>query len=412
MLTDPQSAKKSGPFKESAVTDQKKMAIKISAILLMTMAPSLLSGPMARLGAAVIVYVTAAVAVTAVINKRFGELGAEQAKAEKTALSDNKPSAGVFQTLLGNKPELISVVTIQLREVIEQTEKAALEIGEQFMNIVARARNQAKKAAESISSIAPDSAHAEGSPVETARKALNSVINSIRGISDVSSQTMKNMDVIIQDVGSIRKTTDEIEYIADQTNLLALNAAIEAARAGEHGRGFAIVADEVRRLSDRSNAAADEIKKIIAKIGADAKDIYTKTLQNTLDSQKQSTESEGAVKDALARVDGLIERSRAQLGELKYETESLAGDISSILISMQFQDITRQRIEHVIEPLAGFREEIDEFMSQINGRPDGPGCNGGNGNGNGKTVRLEHIYTMESERAALKKALDGSRPLG
>ncbi len=212
---------------------------------------------------------------------------------------------------------------------------------------------------------------------------------------------LKEMETIMDDAENIKKIVTEIEYIADQTNLLALNAAIEAARAGEHGRGFSIVADEVRKLSERSNTAADEIKKLITKVGVDIKGIYAKTEKSSAESSSMSLEAEKVVDHTLKKIDDTVTDLKKQLDELGAETVSLAKDISGIVVSMQFQDITRQRIEHVIEPLAAFKGELEELIQKAKNMSEKIHAWEGDGN----REWLERMYTMESERKVMRDAL-------
>jgi methyl-accepting chemotaxis protein len=217
----------------------------------------------------------------------------------------------------------------------------------------------------------------------------------------MAQQNLANLDLIITDAGSIRDAIEGIEYIADQTNLLSLNASIEAARAGKHGLGFAVVADEVRKLSTRSNDAAEDIRKRVCKVERDLKEIYSSTRVRSKDSCRGSSEAETMLKDTFNQLDAQMNHSRDELGRLSCETESLARDIGDIIISMQFQDITRQRIEHVMEPLDRMAREFEQALGSVRDIFDKIHFR----ENRGVLSSLQDLYTMESERRAMSETL-------
>ncbi|KPK02399.1 MAG: hypothetical protein AMK71_02305 [Nitrospira bacterium SG8_35_4] len=302
---------------------------------------------------------------------------------------------------LRNKPKLIPVLINQLQEVTTQTEEAALDIGNRFMSIIKSARTQASEASNAFTLFTGDKYSSDESPIAISKKVLAEAVDSLKQSNATAAQTMEGQEIIISDFAQVNTGVDEIEYIGEQTNLLALNAAIEAARAGEHGRGFAIVADEVRKLSVRSNAAAEEIRRLITKVEADTQMIY-KGIQNSVSvTSSISSDAENLVGEALVKIDSRIHEMESYLSKLSGDTESLAKDISSIVMSMQFQDITRQRIEHVIEPLNTFKSELEEILRQSDTL--GSRLSEEENTDHGKW--LENMYTMESERSVLNNTL-------
>jgi methyl-accepting chemotaxis protein len=307
---------------------------------------------------------------------------------------------------LSSNNQVFPVLIKQLETVIQDTENAVLEIGEGFMDIVSRARDQASRSANAFTDFSGSAEENGVTLIVQSKEALSDVIGNLRSVSDVARHTLGIMSNATNTMESIRQVISEIEYIADQTNLLALNASIEAARAGDHGRGFAVVADEVRKLSGRSTIAAAQIGKLIRTVETDLQGMYAETEENAGQTEKLSLDSEKIINETMSKLTDSMRHAKDELDGLSMDTDSLARDISGIVISMQFQDITRQKIEHVIEPLRTISSNGEIIMALLRGEELGTVDNAVSDD----ISWMEDMYTMESERQVMKESLSSSEP--
>ena len=171
-------------------------------------------------------------------------------------------------------------------------------------------------------------------------------------------------------VGSVEKLTGLVSHIrdiSDQTNLLALNAAIEAARAGEAGRGFAVVADEVQRLSSTVDKTANQIgqgmKEMAALIDREFSNKQTDTQQLAEQEQFQQIHNQLLQLEESARA---IETTVCStISELDLTSRRIEQTVIEALSNIQFQDITRQKLENVIGIMADFSSQISKLTDSL-----------------------------------------------
>ncbi|MEF2230510.1 MAG: methyl-accepting chemotaxis protein [Pseudodesulfovibrio sp.] len=174
----------------------------------------------------------------------------------------------------------------------------------------------------------------------------------IVAVGDVESQAAslkKSMEELGNQAADIGKVLEVITDIADQTNLLALNAAIEAARAGEAGRGFAVVADEVRKLAEKTMAATSEVGQAIGKI-------QTMTKENVA-----ATEAAAA---SVGRSTELANESGRSLKEIVSFVDNAADQVRAIATAAEQQSATSEEINRATEEINRISVETSQVMNE------------------------------------------------
>jgi methyl-accepting chemotaxis protein len=181
---------------------------------------------------------------------------------------------------------------------------------------------------------------------------VNNTVNSIYSLSSEVESAASAINQLSADSESIGAVLDVIKSIAEQTNLLALNAAIEAARAGEQGRGFAVVADEVRTLAGRTQASAQEIEDMIARLQSSAADAV-KTMNSGQEQTKACVEQAASAGSALQKITDAV----TVISDMNKDIASAADEQSSVTQEMNQNAVT-------ISEVADRNAESGKFLAE------------------------------------------------
>ena len=227
------------------------------------------------------------------------------------------------------------------QEQSSQTTEIAGAIEEMTATIIETTTN-ASNAANS-SKEAGSKAKVGASKVEETKQGMHDIVASAQGTAAIISSLANKTDQI----GEIAQVIDDI---ADQTNLLALNAAIEAARAGEQGRGFAVVADEVRKLAERTTKATKEIAETIKDIQREA---------------KEADESMQVAGKVVGRGQQLTEEVALSLGEILEGSQNVVDIISQVASASEQQSVAAEQISRNVESISSVANESASGIQQI-----------------------------------------------
>tara|TARA_R110002049_G_scaffold22983_11_gene81595 strand:+ start:232 stop:1878 length:1647 start_codon:yes stop_codon:yes gene_type:complete len=299
------------------------------------------------------------------ISRVLSELATGNGDLTRRMPDTRKDEIGELARYFNHFMDNLQTLVRQVSECSDQVSSASSELSATATGVANSSQAQSESAASTAAAVeeitVSISSVAQGAEevLTLSREGMQLTGNSNRGLKDLLREVgrvenaVKEIAAAVQEFvrssQAITNMTKQVKDMADQTNLLALNAAIEAARAGEHGRGFAVVADEVRKLAEKSGHAASEI------------DVVTRTLGEQSEGVEKSIElgltSLASSQEQVARVVELLEEATSTV-------ERAVGGVGEITSSVKEQTAASNDIARNVESIAQMAEQNSEAVRE------------------------------------------------
>ncbi len=308
-------------------------------------------------------------------SSRGDEIGAMGRAMDKMKLNINS----LMKTVVSSS-EQVAAASEQLTASADQSAKAIHQVADSIVRVAGACNEQfvevehATEQTEQLSTNMTGFTETLGEAlqkIETTNAAADegakNVMNAVSQMKLIESSVSESAKVIAElgeESDKIGKIVDAISAIAEQTNLLALNAAIEAARAGEHGRGFAVVADEVRKLAEQSQTSAGEISSLITSIQEKAQNAVH-VMQSGVDQTKAGTEAVDGAGDTFRQIAQMVTEVAERSNRMKHIVENLSEGSDVISQAVGRIDGKSRDVARESETVSAASEEQTATMHEI-----------------------------------------------
>jgi PAS domain S-box-containing protein len=288
----------------------------------------------------------------------------------------------------------LAIMQVHLKVMLDELRENALAIGNESVRltgemtkVVEHSREQHDRvqsvaaAAEEFTQTVAEVADSAGRASDTAASSRSLVAESATGIAS-SMEATERVVVAVQDsntsidslnnaIQKIGDITSRIREIADQTNLLALNAAIEAARAGEQGRGFAVVADEVRKLAERTSSSTTDIAttvaefRVITEKAVQSMTLATQEVESGIGKMRASVDGLGRITSSSNEVADMAEHIAAAAKEQAAASADVASNVATVSTLIDQNTAIAQEAWHTLESLSGHAGSLMELVKKF-----------------------------------------------